>query len=127
MSDIERIREGGTTEFNSNLQVVERLHFLTVQANNFSMEASVEGLRQWFSVLQCMDREISPLLSEKEGKDLATARKKAALPTTARLTHDLLRLEREELDAYERKIRYYVYRKGLGVRAKEDAGAAILR
>jgi len=128
MSDLDRIQAGGTTEFNSNLQIIERLHYLTVQANHASMGRTMQDLKVWYNLLTCMDREIDPLLNENQRKELAMLRKKAKVPENVlRPTSRFVELEKEELDNYERKIRYFMHKKGLGVRAKEDAGAAIMR
>lgn len=128
MGDIDRIQQGGTTEFNSNLQVIERLHYLTVQANAASMGTTLQDCQAWFDFLCCMHREISPLLNKTEVEDLETYRKKGKVPSGARrINTTLLMLEKEELHNYEQRLRYYIHKKGLGVRAREDAGAAIMR
>ena len=127
MGDIETLQSGGTTEFNSNVQTIIRLNNLWTQANTVSMGRTLSDCHAWFSILSAIDREIHPLLNDQEKKDIDKLRRKAEVPQSTRENPNMIRLEKEELDRYERELRQLTTKKGLGVRAGLDAGKAIMR
>ena len=127
MGDIETIQNGGTTEFNSNIQVIMRLHELINRANFYSGGNTINDLQSWHSILLTIDRELYPLMNKKETEKILLLRKRAAVPFLPRPDNSFIRLQKLELDDYERELRIIMYSKGLGVKAGMKASEAIMR
>lgn len=119
MNDLERLRSGDGSKFNSSLADLERIHNLLVTAN----EASINGnLRAWLGALRALDREISVYLSDKELTELKAVRV-LTIPGDYRAT----RIVGEKLDAYEQMLRTFRSKKKLGIVADDDATTVALR
>lgn len=111
MDDINRMRDGDVSLFNSSLATLYRMHQLFVEANYFSSDNKTTD---WWRTLQVIDRELSPYLNDEEEEALEDVRV-FDVNSDKRLYSYL----NKRLDKYERKLREYHALKGFGLKASD--------
>lgn len=127
-SHTELIREGeAQTEFNSNQLTIFRIDSWDRECAMARQLFNLEGLTAWLEIIKMMDSQLEGLLDKEERADLGTFRityLRSQQQSTAYIYH-----VHKKLDAYHRRVRFYIQIKGLGVSAKEvdDISTAILR
>jgi hypothetical protein len=118
MEEIEKIREG-STQYNSNLDILQRINKLWEEANLYSRETNNYPLiKAWYAVLQAIDREISPYLTTQEVQELTPYRNITIMDTKRMKVTPSFNISRR-LDEYERKLRQFHAKKGMGMIGKD--------
>lgn len=114
MDDLERMKEGDSSEFNSSLATLMRMHQEFVEANYYSGLNNLQGIQAWLGALRALDREISPYLGPEEKEQLNSVRVKQMLGDPRLVPHYF-----ERLDNYERLLREFHAKKGFGLKASD--------
>lgn len=114
--------------FNAGLDLAIDLSKFMRAANIASFQLNFEGLRNWWLILQACDRMIAPRLRKQEHKELLLkARVPSFQPPRSRQQEQaLIGLLRPRLTEYQITLEYLRDKLGLGFKAGDDAGLAIL-
>lgn len=118
-SDVERIRGGEGSKFNSSLSDLERIHNIIMLCNQAS---TIRNYPLWLNACNAFYREIVPYLSEDERRALDTVR---VVHIPARGGADAVVYHK--LDAFEQELRFFRAKKKLGIVADDSPGSAALR
>ena len=125
IEDIQRMRDGDASKYNSSLDILRRINLLWDQANRARQSDYGNGAMEfWVKTLHALDSELCSFLNEEEEKTLDVMRVRVPgdkLPNYVKM------LLHPKIDRYERQLRMLFHSKGFGLRAGEDVGSAILR
>jgi hypothetical protein len=119
--------EQGESKYNSTQLTIERLNIEFARAAEISMLDTPDSYYSWRNILELLDREIYTYLNEKERSDLSNYRVNF-VPNSKykRIQRGINVTLRIKLDAWERRIRFYVALKGLAIVSKETQRSFIL-
>lgn len=133
-TDIEAIRSGNIgAAYNSNFYQILRIHLQWTKANQMRGMRDWEGTLQWTTELNTIESELYSFLDPKH--DLPELDKMRVWEGS--VCRDLignkfsdaqkLNRIREKLDKYEKYLRTLQHVKGLGLKAAQNQGKAVLR
>lgn len=117
--ELDRLRGGEGSKFNSAIADLERMHNLLLECNLYSRRGDDNN---WCRALNALYREIATYLNPSEMTELQQYRVQA-VPNDPKAKN----LVRAKLDNFELKIREFRAKKKLGIVAGDDASTAALR
>jgi hypothetical protein len=116
-------------EFDMSISTLMRINYYLYIANGLSGSEDVQGLKDWFDAVRVVDREIDPLLKDKEAIKVKVLR--GAVERVLNIRSGGNHLSRNilygKIDEYERMVRRLVHDKKIYMKQSEDAGKALLR
>ena len=119
--------EHGESKYNSTELTIERISLEFARAAEISMQDTPDSYYSWRNILELLDREIYTYLNDDERKELETYRVDFVPNSRYRRVSRAINMPlRNKLDAWERRIRYYVAKKGLAIVSKETQRSFIL-
>lgn len=129
MSDLDRLRTGDETKYNSSLDILTRINRLTEYAELSSFQPGLQGLTSWRNALSAMQREVIPYCNEDE-RSVIKKLEVRTIPDPSmmrrhRATFDEPGL-RKSLEEWEEKIREVMAHKGMGLKSGKDPGKAMI-
>jgi hypothetical protein len=119
MTDLQRIREGEATKYNSSFDILSRINALWVDANNFRRMKGGVGL--WVETLYALESELSPFLNKEEEKRVEEAR----VPPVPNDPRSWV-IARTRAEAFEKVLRELFHKKGMGLKAGDNLDSVML-
>lgn len=123
-SDLERLRSGEMTQFDSQISDMITIRILMNKANDLRRVQHEGAYRGWMYILHTIEAELSAYMSPKQAEELQKLRVNTLPGNKGK---GVLHIAYKKLDTYHRKLIEVRGEKGLGLRATEDAGSAVLR
>lgn len=129
-NDLDRIRQGDSTLYNSTLDILQRINKLQEQAIMASYMHTPEGVLLWRNILEAMVREVYPYCSPEELEELqlnaVSESPIANALRNGRPSKPLIINYRKKLDRWEKVIRKIIAAHGMALKAGRDTSLAIL-
>lgn len=126
--DLEKFRSGGDAKYNSHLDILQRINWYVYLAGEHSRRNDLNGLNDWWGVLDNLEREIIGYCKPDQIKKLDLVRvggvPNPQVSRQVRASVDLAAI-RGRLRAWELVIREIIAAKGMGLKTGNDARLAL--
>lgn len=111
-SEIELLRSGQLTDFDGQSSLIQRLHFLQIQANYHMQFNDPVSVNNWIRNLNAIEDELFGIMTDDEKKELATVTIDGVPPA-------LVAKMRPKIRKYNKLMHTIITAHGLGPRAGE--------